>query len=48
MQITISFDLDIPENGDINIVESLVVQATRRAMAEAIQDSVHAYEELLN
>jgi hypothetical protein len=45
MQITVSFTLDLPESGDINTVESLVVEAGRRAMAEAIQGSVQAYEE---
>jgi hypothetical protein len=45
MQIKVSFSLDLPESGDINTVESLVVEAGRRAMAEAIQGSVQAYEE---
>jgi hypothetical protein len=47
MQITVSFKLDLPEGGDINTAEELVIEASRRAMAGAIQDSVQAYEEQL-
>ncbi|HEY6409457.1 MAG TPA: hypothetical protein VIY29_18515 [Ktedonobacteraceae bacterium] len=47
MQVTISFTLDLPEGGDINTVEALVIETSRGAMAEAMQDSVEAYEEQL-
>jgi hypothetical protein len=29
MQITVSFKLDLPEGGDINTVEELVIEARR-------------------
>lgn len=45
MQITVPLSIDVPESGDINAVEPLVIEASRRAMIEAIQASVLAYEE---
>jgi hypothetical protein len=32
MQLTVSFTLDLPEGGDINTVEALVIESSRRAL----------------
>ncbi len=45
MQVAVSLVVDVPPDGDINALETLVMAAGRQAMTEAIQASMREYEE---
>ncbi len=45
MQVAVSLVVDVPPDGDIYALETLVMAAGRRAMGQAIQDSMREYEE---
>lgn len=45
MQVAVSLVVDVPPDGDINALETLVMAAGRQAMIQAIQASMHEYEE---
>ena len=45
MQVAVSLVIDVPPDGDINALETLVMAAGRQAMSEAIQASMREYEE---
>ena len=45
MQITIPLIVDVPDSGTINDVEELMVEASLRAIAEALQTYLSDYEE---
>ncbi len=45
MQVAVSLVVDVPPDGDINALETLVMAAGRQAMIQAIQASMREYEE---
>lgn len=45
MQVAVSLVVDVPPDGDINALETLVMAAGRKAMIQAIQASMREYEE---
>ena len=44
MQVAVSLVVDVPPDGDINVIETLVMAAGRQAMSEAMQASMREYE----
>ena len=47
MQVTVSLNLELPSSGDINELESLVLEAGRRAMVDALCAACKEYEEVV-